>query len=119
MRFSALVLENKTYYTYYSKQFTLAKGSHYPDLGSVSRLAKPGRAGLPPQKVRFKERFQICFKSKTAAEQQRLKERQRALDNSTQRTLFDFEYAQTIDLTRNEIIQMSFSQFSSSDYTIK
>ena len=46
------------------------------------------------QKIRSKERPKFALnRSKTMTKQKRLKERQRAFDNLTQRTFFDFEYA--------------------------
>ena len=71
------------------------------------------------QKMRSKNRLKFAFnRSKTAAKQNRLEKRQRAFENFTQRMFSNFEHAQTIDLTIDEIVQVPSSQLFSSSYTI-
>ena len=72
-----------------------------------------------PRKMRSKERLKFAFnRSKTITKQQRLKKRQQAFDNSTQRELSEFEYAKIIDLTTKKIVQVPSSQPLSNNYTI-
>ena len=71
------------------------------------------------QKIQSKKRFKFAFnRSKTTAEQQRLKTRQRAFDISIQQKSSEFEFAEIIDLTANEMIQVSCSQSFFDDYII-
>ena len=71
------------------------------------------------QKMRSKNRFKFASnRSKIVAKQICLEKRQRTFNNFTQRMFFDFEHAQTIDLTIDEIMQIFSNQFFSFNYTI-